>query len=105
MVDDYCTTVTESFPLALFHMLITALIISRLLLQTFVLGFSHGLTSGSLPSIFTLTLPSRSPYQFLLIVSVLGYSNTQGDHLITITIYQSEALLPASLWPLAPIYT
>ena len=48
MVDDYCTTIPDSFPSALFHMLLAALILSSLLLHIFALRFAHVLTSGYL---------------------------------------------------------
>ena len=55
----------------------------------------------------TLPLSSRYHYQFLLIVFILGYNwkCPQVDYLLTSTIDQSEALLPASLWPSVPIST
>ena len=72
MVDDYCTTISESFTPAIFHMLLTAIIINSLLLHTFALRFDHGLTSGYFllfkmhsTFIITLSLPV-STYCFYL---------------------------------------
>ena len=48
MVDDYCTTIIYSFPPALLCMILSTLILGSLLLKTFALRFSHGLTSVSL---------------------------------------------------------
>ena len=52
-------------------------------------------------SIFTLPLPSRCHWNFILVVSVSWYycRYPKGDDFLAVTISQSEALLPASLCP------
>ena len=76
-VDDYCTSISESFLLDIVHTLLYALILSSVLLSKSLLRFAHGITLGYLllfqvSFIFTslMSVPDSYYYYF----TFLGYT-------------------------------